>query len=407
MKKFKTILSFELSSFLKNRVFVGVTLFFVVAIAIALSFPRISALFKSEERAPENRPVMLYSSSDPELSPVLGAALQAAFDGYELKSAEGDISDAIRAGTAECGVEASLTEYKYYVENVSMHDSNEAVIRGVLTELYRAYAFTEAGVPAGAVSEILTREITGETLSIGEDKTMNFLYTYIMVIVLYMVIMLYGQLVAAGVAAEKSNRAMELLITSSSPISMMFGKVLACGIAGLGQIAAIFGSAVVFYGVNKSYWTGSELIESLFAIPASLLVYMLLFFVLGFFLYAFLYGAVGSTVSKTEDVGTASMPINMAFIVVYMVVLVSLSTGSVDNVPMKILSFFPLTSPMAMFARIAMSTVTFWEIAVSIGLLVAGVAMIGVLAAKIYRVGVLMYGTRPKLPELLKALRKA
>ena len=134
---------------------------------------------------------------------------------------------------------------------------------------------------------------------------------------------------------------------------------------------------------------------------------MLLFFVLGFFLYAFLYGAVGSTVSKTEDVGTASMPINMAFIVVYMVVLVSLSTGSVDNVPMKILSFFPLTSPMAMFARIAMSTVPFWEIAVSIGLLVAGVAMIGVLAAKIYRVGVLMYGTRPKLPELLKALRKA
>ncbi|MBQ2057078.1 MAG: ABC transporter permease, partial [Oscillospiraceae bacterium] len=245
------------------------------------------------------------------------------------------------------------------------------------------------------------------TVSIGEDKTMNFLYTYIMVIVLYMVIMLYGQLVASGVAAEKSNRAMELLITSANPISMMFGKVLACGLAGLGQIAAIFGSAVLFYGVNKSYWAGSELIESLFAIPGSLLVYMLVFFVLGFFIYAFLYGAVGSTVSKTEDVGTASMPINMAFIVVYMVVIFSLSSGSVDNAAMKILSFFPLTSPMAMFARIAMSTVPFWEIALSIGLLVAGVVVIGVLAAKIYRVGVLLYGTRPKLGELIKALKRA
>ncbi len=134
---------------------------------------------------------------------------------------------------------------------------------------------------------------------------------------------------------------------------------------------------------------------------------MLVFFVLGFFIYAFLYGAVGSTVSKTEDVGTASMPINMAFIVVYMVVIFSLSSGSVDNAAMKILSFFPLTSPMAMFARIAMSTVPFWEIALSIGLLVAGVVVIGVLAAKIYRVGVLLYGTRPKLGELIKALKRA
>ncbi len=74
---------------------------------------------------------------------------------------------------------------------------------------------------------------------------------------------------------------------------------------------------------------------------------------------------------------------------------------------MKILSFFPLTSPMAMFARIAMSTVPFWEIALSIGLLGAGVVVIGILAAKIYRVGVLLYGTRPKIGELLKALKRA
>ena len=409
MKRFKTILSFELGNFLKNRVFVGVTLFFVAAIAIALSFPRITALFKSDEAEdPGDRPVMMVSADAPELEAAVIPMFSEAFPNYEVKAAEGDVADAVKAGAAECGFSVEgLTAYKYYVKNVSMYDSNEAIVKSVLTEVYRSFALTEAGLPAETVSEIMTPEVTGETVSIGEDKTMNFLYTYIMVIVLYMVIMLYGQLVASGVAAEKSNRAMELLITSANPISMMFGKVLACGLAGLGQIAAIFGSAVLFYGVNKSYWAGSELIESLFAIPGSLLVYMLVFFVLGFFIYAFLYGAVGSTVSKTEDVGTASMPINMAFIVVYMVVIFSLSSGSVDNVAMKILSFFPLTSPMAMFARIAMSTVPFWEIALSIGLLGAGVVVIGILAAKIYRVGVLLYGTRPKIGELLKALKRA
>ena len=409
MKRFKTILSFELGNFLKNRVFVGVTLFFVAAIAIALSFPRITALFKSDEAEdPGDRPVMMVSADAPELEAAVIPMFSEAFPNYEVKAAEGDVADAVKAGAAECGFSVEgLTAYKYYVKNVSMYDSNEAIVKSVLTEVYRSFALTEAGLPAETVSEIMTQEVTGETVSIGEDKTMNFLYTYIMVIVLYMVIMLYGQLVASGVAAEKSNRAMELLITSANPISMMFGKVLACGLAGLGQIAAIFGSAVLFYGVNKSYWAGSELIESLFAIPGSLLVYMLVFFVLGFFIYAFLYGAVGSTVSKTEDVGTASMPINMAFIVVYMVVIFSLSSGSVDNVAMKILSFFPLTSPMAMFARIAMSTVPFWEIALSIGLLGAGVVVIGILAAKIYRVGVLLYGTRPKIGELLKALKRA
>ena len=409
MKRFKTILSFELGNFLKNRIFVGVTLFFVAAIAIALSFPRITALFKSEETEDTgDRPVMLVSADVPELQAAVIPMFSEAFPNYEVKAAEGDIADAVKAGAAECGFSIeSLTSYKYYVKNISMTDSNGAIAAELLTQVYRASSFAAAGVPKDTIAEIMTREVTGETVSIGEDKTMNFLYTYIMVIVLYMVIMLYGQLVASGVAAEKSNRAMELLITSANPISMMFGKVLACGLAGLGQIAAIFGSAVLFYGVNKSYWAGSELIESLFAIPGSLLVYMLVFFVLGFFIYAFLYGAVGSTVSKTEDVGTASMPINMAFIVVYMVVIFSLSSGSVDNAAMKILSFFPLTSPMAMFARIAMSTVPFWEIALSIGLLVAGVIAIGILAAKIYRVGVLLYGTRPKLGELIKALKRA
>ena len=97
---------------------------------------------------------------------------------------------------------------------------------------------------------------------------------------------------------------------------------------------------------------------------------MLVFFLLGFLIYAFLYGAISSTVSKLEDINTAVQPVTFLFIIGFMVVMFSMSSGSVDNILMQICSYIPFTSPMAMFTRIAMSTVPWYEIAISIGILV-------------------------------------
>lgn len=200
---------------------------------------------------------------------------------------------------------------------------------------------------------------------------------------------------------------MELLITSAKPVSMMFGKVIASCLAGLIQLVAVFGSAFLFFNINRAYWDGNEIITSIFDMPIDLLVYMLLFFVLGFFIYAFLYGAIGSTASKVEDINTSVMPLTMLFIVAFVVVMFSMSSGSVDNLAMVICSYVPFTSPMAMFTRIAMSTVPIYEVIISIAILIACVLGVGVLSAKIYRVGVLLYGTPPKLGAIFKAIKKA
>jgi ABC-2 type transport system permease protein len=243
--------------------------------------------------------------------------------------------------------------------------------------------------------------------SLGKDQMQNFFYTYIMIFALYMVILLYGQMVAMSVATEKSSRAMELLITSAKPINMMFGKVLAACLAGLIQLICIFGSALVFYNLNRSYWGENGIIDSFFDIPPELFIYMLVFFLLGFLIYAFLYGAISSTVSKLEDINTAVQPVTFLFLFGFMVVIFSMTSASVDNILMKVCSYIPFTSPMAMFTRIAMSTVPWYEIALSIGILIASTFGIGVLSAKIYRVGVLMYGTSPKLGNIIKAVWKA
>lgn len=128
---------------------------------------------------------------------------------------------------------------------------------------------------------------------------------------------------------------------------------------------------------------------------------------LGFLIYAFLYGAVGSTVSRLEDVNTAVMPLTMMFVVAFLVTMMALGNGTVDSMLMKVCSYVPFTSPMAMFTRLAMSTVPFYEVVLSIGILVLSVIAVGVVSAKIYRVGVLLYGTKPKFGAILKAMRKA
>ena len=226
-----------------------------------------------------------------------------------------------------------------------------------------------------------------------------------MIFALYMVILLYGQMVATNVATEKSSRAMEVLITSAKPTSMMFGKVLASCIAGFTQLVLIFGTAILLYNVNKEALS-NPLIASIFDIPFELFVYLIVFFVLGFLIYAFMFGAIGSTASKLEDINTSVMPITFLFIIAFMVVMFSMSSGSVDNAAMLVCSYIPFTSPMAMFTRICMSTVAWYEIAVSIAILIASTVGIGILSAKIYRVGVLLYGMPPKFSTIIKTVLK-
>ena len=410
MKQFWKILRFELDGYLKNKVFVGITVFLVAAIAVCMFIPNIAVLAGSDDAADNDAdlPVMLVYAEDSELSSLVKQYFDAAFTGYRVQLAEGaleDLKSAITDGRAECAFAMdSVSSYTYYVNNLSMYDSNTEIADVVLQEVYRVTAMVESGMTPEQASEILSVQIESHTTMLGKDQMQNFFYTYIMIFALYMVILLYGQMVATNVATEKSSRAMELLITSAKPTSMMFGKVLASCIAGLIQLVAVFGTALVFYNINKGAWGDNRIIESIFNIPVELFAYMLVFFVLGFLIYAFLYGAISSTASKLEDINTSVMPITFLFIIAFFVVIFSMTSGSVDNTLMKVCSYIPFTSPMAMFTRICMSTVAWYEIAISIVILIVSTIGVGCIAAKIYRVGVLLYGTTPKIGAVIKAV---
>jgi ABC-2 type transport system permease protein len=288
-----------------------------------------------------------------------------------------------------------------------MYDMNTEIANDVLRHLWQMNAMIDGGMTPSQATDVMNIQITSQVESLGKNQIQNFFYTYIMIFALYMVILLYGQMVATNVATEKSSRAMEVLITSAKPASMMFGKVIASCLAGLIQLIAVFGSSLLFYHLNRSYWGNNPIIDSIFNIPPELLAYMLLFFVLGFLIYAFMFGAVGSTASKLEDINTSVMPITMLFVIGFLVVMFSMSSGDVDSTLMVICSYLPFTSPMSMFTRIAMSTVPWYEIFASVLILIASTVWIGFFSAKIYRVGVLMYGKPPKIGTLLRSVWKA
>jgi ABC-2 type transport system permease protein len=229
---------------------------------------------------------------------------------------------------------------------------------------------------------------------------------YLLLVLLYITILLYGMQVATGVVEEKSSRVMELLITAVRPLDMMIGKVLGVAIAGLTQYGIWVLTGLLLLLVNilprGSQFASGVNIEY---VPAETLVFFFMFFLLGFLLYAFIYAGIGSLVSRTEDVNGVVTPLSLITISTYFISIWALN--SPDAPLVRWLSLVPFFTPMLMFIRVALGSVEWWELALSLVFLVGTGLLFAWVGAKIYRVGVLMYGKRPSFREVARLLRAA
>lgn len=414
MKQFGTILNFELKEYLKNKAYIITTVVMVALLAVVMFIPTLLSNidFGSSSSKPKPALVSVSDTMPSSIKEELEDTITTVFPGNEFTFTT-DSPDKIKEQIENGDVEFAfvfgdnISQYTYYVNDLKMTDNNTSILDDSLNELIHTHAFEKNGISAAEAGRIMSTRVSSATENLGQNQAQNFFYTYAMIMALYMVIAMYGQMIASHVAAEKDSRVMELLIATASPTSMMFAKVIASCLAGLLQLTVIFGSSILFFHLSSMSSSMSVIFASFFDIPVHLLVYMLVFFLLGYLIYAFLFGAVGSTVSRIEDLSTAIAPLTMVFVGAFMIVIFSMSSGEVNNGLMVFASYFPLSSPMAMFTRIAMSNVPAYEIAISIGILLVSVWLFGKLAAKIYRTGVLLYGTTPKLSTLIKQVMKA
>lgn len=405
MKQFTKVFKFEFLNIIKSKAFIFLTLLLFIGSTVALFYPRFSS-GKKASGIGENEPSSLavYDTVGN-----LGEYIKANMTSYEITLCENEMQAAELLKDSK--VDASIVinsplAYTYSVNDMGLYDETAKIISELLQFKYRETRLAEFGLTEAQIDEIQSAVAVPDYKITGQDQSQSFLYTYILMFMLYISVIAYGQMIAQSVATEKSSRAMELLITSAKPDSLIFGKVLGTGFAGLSQMLVILLWAVVCYKINAPYWEDNFFVASIFDMPLSLIAYTAVFFVLGFLIYAFLYGALGSLASKMEDIGTLTTPLTFIMIVSFMVPITSISSGKVDTGLMKVLSFIPFCSPMAMFARIAMSTVKPLHIAISIIILIASNIGIGYIAVLIYRMGILMYGKPPKFTQVLKQIKK-
>lgn len=227
----------------------------------------------------------------------------------------------------------------------------------------------------------------GEEVQTEETHMQAYWMVYGLVFFIYLIVIFLGSIIATEVATEKSSRVMEIIVSSVNPIVQMFGKLVGIGLFGLVNLAALVIAVVIGFMISED-----NILDSVFdgVSDVSLLLYAFLFIILGYFVYGGIAAMLGALVSRAEEVNQAIQPLIFLAMIAFFISIYGLNTP--DSTMIQILSYIPFFTPQLLFLRIGMGAVPTWEIMLIIGILIVSAILINILAARIYKGGVLMYG---------------
>ena len=393
-------------AFLKNKVYLISTIIIGLIIVACLTVPAFllnGSQTSGEETSsgPYDESTYVYIDKTGSLDT---AMLESALPGSSWIEAkdEAELRTTVEQGTASAGLLVEdLEHYTYYVFNSSLFDSTEATFTSLLQSLHEMQWLEAHQIDPTDYADLNAFSVQATQVVLGKDGASNYVYTYILIFALYMVVLLYGQNIAVSIASEKSNRAIEILVTSASHYALIFGKVIAGALAGIIQFAILLALAGGTYALMDGYWT----LDRVFYFPHSgqYLRFFCHLWYLGLFVVCIYLWNDRCDGPEVEDINASSTPISIIYIVSF--VFVYMAMGSGDEVMLSIASYVPFTSFMGMFSRMAMVDVPLIEVLLSLVILIATTVGVGILASKIYRMGTLMYGNKITFKSMLKALK--
>jgi ABC-2 type transport system permease protein len=327
-----------------------------------------------------------------------------------------DTSDAERAGLTQKVKDKQLDGFLWatpdaiaarkltFVTNDTSSFIENGELSQTVTDALRRHALKVKGLNEDDIEAALLPVDVDAQSPLGKDaanpQTM-FFATFGMVMVLYMTVLLYGINVMRSILEEKTSRIMEVMLSTASAKEMMAGKILGVGAVGLTQVAIWAATAGILSAGTLVATAG--LLKGV--VSVKLLVFFAVYFLLGYVLYSTLCAAVGSMVNSEQEAQQLQFLIMMPMILSIVVIM------QVFQHPNSQIAFwgsiFPFTAPLVMFTRIAMQQPPAWQIALSIGLMLATIYGMILLCGRIYRVGILMYGKKPTLPEIMKWIKYA
>ena len=411
MQQFFTVFKYEFKKIVLSKGYLISTGIMAIILAGVFFLPQLISdlkLFNSNN----NTPVALIKT-DYTKSETLVQTIHAALPDYEVKLTDKSTEEAkqeVIDDKAKFFVEANhnLTEVTEY-SKIGFSDASVREVQSIDTIIKnrrQADLLAEQNLAPSAIAKVLNPDVKINLETVNKNGAASVIYTFVLIYALYMAITFYGSHVMNSVVTEKTSRAMEVLATSVKPNALLFGKIISTSLAGLIQIAAIIIEAFICVKISSANNPSFPVNQIISNIPTQILVYMLIFFLLGFLIYSFLYGAFASTVSKIDELGSAVMPVQIIIIFTFFVTMSAINSGNADTPFNVFLSYFPFTAPMMMFTRAIISNVSTLEIILSILVLIISTYFIGWLSARIYRVGILMYGEKPNFIKLMGAIFK-
>src|SRR5687767_4500441 len=278
-----------------------------------------------------------------------------------------------------------------------------------LNDAVRSQRLADASISEQRLEE-LGRPVNFDSKGIDErgeerDSGGTFIASFVIGLMIYITLAIYGQAIMGAVVEEKETRIAEILFSSATPFTLMMGKLVGVGLAGLTQLSIWVGSAVAIVSVIALQTDLTALTGALPTITPLMILYFLIFFLLGFFIYASIFALVGSMVTTVQEGGQFAFPPIMLMLVGFYF------SFAVVRDPNSSLSFWvsiaPFFAPITMPVRILSETPPFWQI--GLAFLINALAIAGLiwLASRVYRVGMLMYGKRATIPEVWKWIRQA
>ncbi len=320
---------------------------------------------------------------------------------YRQRIQKGEL-DVILVIPAEVAQNRQITYLSKSVSDLELIQS----IRSRIADFLNRQTLQASGLEPQLIEE-LTRKVDVKTIKVTKEGETEkgvgeeFGTVFVFLFILYFTLIFYGVAIMQGVLEEKTSRIVEILLSSANAFQLMMGKLLGLGSAGLAQYLIWALLAVGAFAVTAV--SAPSMLQFVSLNPVHV-VYFIIFFVLGFFLYSTLYLAGGALSTRQEDLQSFSMPITM-LVVLPFIVAVTVGIRNPSGHLTDVLSFIPFFTPLLMFLRVMLVSPPLWQVWLSIILNGVTAVILVWVTARIFRVGILMYGKRPTLPEVVRWIR--
>ena len=405
--KFNTVLAYEFKKIVCKKSFIIVTILGPFLMAAIILIPSLSSM-NSVDRSDETISIGILSDNS-NLTYAVRDTLKASGWNIVEKSDE----ESLKSDVFNKSIEGYLAPdgngaFGYYSEetgDIYVH----SVLQNIVSNVIISNRLTEQGLDPQKVFSMMEetslpsyklsqKESSAEETDSEGDYLVKLLVPMFFALTIYMALLLYGQSIGRSVVSEKASKIVDVLLSSVTPDELLMGKIVGVALSGLLQFAIWIGFALIGLSIFSSF-TGFKMPVQLAPVN---FVYLGVFFLLGFLLFGSCYGAIGAASEDEQHMGQLSYPL-ILFLIAPICFISSFSSNPNSTFAI-ILSEFPLTSPMVMLTRLVSGPVPVWQLILSIVLLVGSIYLVMKLAAKIFRVGILLTGKNFKFADMKRWL---